>query len=648
MTGYITDKKNSVSSYQPSQAVSDFTKRVQEEFSIGKEIIETSWPELNNYSVIERDNKDKRTFNAFVDEEVEDPAEAWKWRGTRSQARNKGIAMHAQLTASYLIPLFVAQNENDEVDVEFSNYMRDIVEWMSSPNVSDYQSSFMAVSMGMMTNTATFMGAEYQEVMQTIRKKTEEGYEKTDILDEVLSGYHAPVYSSNQILITNAYERNIQKQRCILKRRYVNYSEAMARWEEHENWQYVNRGIRSIYSAEDSVFYDNKDTENPDLIEEVTYLSRRDDTEVCFLNGIYFGEEDVEANPILHRDNRDTPKYNAIPFGYNRIGEHFFYYKSLMNSLGWDNALYDAMSEMVMNRAMLEINMPVAISGQDKFDTDVIFPGGVTAFADKDTKVTPLLPPANMYNAFQALSETDKSITDGSVSDVTSGQLPQASQKAFSVNQAAQNAKKMIGAVGKSLAESLIHYGSLMSNIVVNYYSVPQVEEITGKMKYRKFLLDNKEIGGKKVSKRISFDSSLVGAEATKETKDMMNLEALEQTDYPNNKEHLYRINPSIFAKMKYLTKIDVEEMFPKNDEFKQAMLQQLYTLLRQDPLVNAETLVRKLLSSFFRGESDDLVAKAPIPMTEGPAGFTTPQSQYATQFQNKQLSKMLGGGGNG
>lgn len=642
MTAEYIDKKN-LSSYSPSREVTDFTKLVQDEYSIGNTILHQSWPELNNYSVIDRDNKDKRTFNAFVDEETEDPAEAWKWRGTRSQARNKGIAMHAQLTSSYLLPLFTAQNENDEVDMEFSGYMRDIVEWMTSPSVSDYQPAFLSVAMGMITNTVTFMGAEYQEVMQKIKEKTEKGYETREVLDEVLSGYQAPVYSSEQILITNAYERNIQKQRAVLEKRYVDYGEAEARWGDHENWAYVQKGVKAIYSGEDDLFYETYDLENPNLIEEVTYKNRRNDTEVCFLNGIYFGESDVDANPIRHRDNKGVPKYNKIPFGYNRIGEHFFYYKSLMNSLGWDNALYDAMSEIVMNRTLLETNMPVAISGKDSFDQDVIFPGAVTAFEDKETKVTPLLPAANLYNSFQALKETENSLTEGSLSDVMGGQLPQASQKAYSVGQATQNAKKIIAGVGKSLAESLIHYGSLLSDIVVNHYSIPQVEEITGKMKYRKFLLDNKEVGGKKVSKKIYFDESLVGAEMTDEDKTKRNLELLEKTGYPNNKEHLYLVNPQLFAKMKYLSKVDIEEMFPKNDEFRQAMMQQLYTLLRQDPLIEGEVLVRKLLYSYFRSGSDDLIAKT-RPNTMTPTAEPSKGSQLGQQAQNKQMATMLAG----
>ena len=108
-------------------------------------------------SVLDRDDRDKKTFNAFVDETIEDPSVAWEWRGTRSKARNKAIAMHAQLTAGYIIPLFMAQNENDEEDRDFSDIMRSIVEWMVYN--SEYKTSFISVAMGMLVNSVTYLGA---------------------------------------------------------------------------------------------------------------------------------------------------------------------------------------------------------------------------------------------------------------------------------------------------------------------------------------------------------------------------------------------------------------------------------------------------------------------------------------------------------
>src|SRR3990167_3842184 len=109
-TDYINKKTSPVSLYQPSAEILDYQKGVVNDYNEGVRILNKSWTELNYRSVIEDENRGKAMFNAFVDTSVEDPNEAWKYRGTRSMARNKGIAMHASLTANFLIPLFQAQN----------------------------------------------------------------------------------------------------------------------------------------------------------------------------------------------------------------------------------------------------------------------------------------------------------------------------------------------------------------------------------------------------------------------------------------------------------------------------------------------------------------------------------------------------------
>src|SRR4030066_188366 len=424
MIGEIT-KQSQLSAYNPPEEIANFTAEVKGYYSKGWETLNTPLVELNDRSVLEDMDRGQRVFNAFVDESIEDPSEAWKWRGTQSKARNKAIAMHAQLTAGYIIPMFLAQNEDDEEDVQFSDMMRDIAEWMTQN--SNYKSSFLMIAMGMLMNPVNYMSAEYAEIFQTIKVKTEKGYEPKEILDEILSGFQANVYSADQILISNLYEQNIQKQSWIIKRRWI-----------------------------------------------------------------YLGDIDVNANPIKHRTATGAPKYNIVPFGYQRINEHFFFYKSLMNSMYWDNLLLDAQYELGMNRAFLDTNMPIAISGTDKVDSEVIFPSAVIAFQDPNTKIQPLLPSAPLGNMFNAMQITEQSMEEGSISNVSSGQLPETQQRATTVAIAERNAKTMLMGVGKTLAESIVQFGELMADIAVNYLSVPQVEDMLGdqmKLKYRTFIL---------------------------------------------------------------------------------------------------------------------------------------------------------------
>jgi len=650
MIGDIYKSKTPVSKYDPSKEVKDFTGYVKKDYALGHEILHRPWVELNDMSVIDRMNRDQRTFNAFVDEGVKDPAEAWKWRGTRSKARNKAIAMHAQLTAGYIFPSFMAQNDDDEEDRDFSDVMDDAVEWLG--HNSNYKSSFLMVAMGMLVNPVTYLGAEWCEVHQTIREKTDEGYSKREIIDEVLSGFNAPVYSADQVLISNAYDQNIQRHRFNIPNRYIEYGEAQAKYGEHENWKYVQPGIKTIYSDSDGLFYDVKDEDHPHLVEEVTYKNRREDTEVCFINGIYMGERDVEHNPIKHRDNRGAPKYNVVPFGYQRINEHFFFYKSLMNAQYWDNLLIDAQYELGMNTSFLYANMPTAFTGTDKIDSEVIFPSATISIQDKDAKAIPLLPHLNPGALFTAMRETEASMEESSVSQTTSGQLPAASTKATAIAIAEQNAKTMLMGTGKTLAESVTQYGDLMADIVVNQLSIAQIMELEGgqtKMKYRTLILKNKNVEGKTADKVVKFDEGLLGMEMTDEQKTDEELNMLKETGYPDNKHHLVRVNPELFARAKYLCRVEPERMFPKNEEYMQAIYSQVYAQFSANPFINLEALTRKTLYAYFRGETDELIQKQdPMAMAPGLLGMGAPQTQFGQQGQNAASAKALFTGGGG
>lgn len=649
MIGTINTTQNKVSGYQPSSDVIELTKIVQEDYSQGIEIIQKPWVELNDRSVVEDTNRGLLMFNGYVDTSTEDPSEEWKWRGTRSMARNKAIAMHAQLTANYLLPLFIAQNEKSEIDRDFSEIMQDLVEWLAQPTVSNYQSSFIQIVFSMMYNPVTYLGAEFCEIYQMIKEEVNGRIIKKKVLDDMLSGFKSNIYSPTQILITNPYERNLQKQRSIIKRRFVEYKELEAKYKDHENWKYVTKGLKSVYNTDDGLFYDIYDEDHPNLVAEETWVNRREDLEVPFVNGIYLGKSNVEANLVIHRDNTNKPKYNLVPFGYMRIGEHFFYYKSMMNALTWDNMAYDAMSEIVMNRAILETEMPIAVSGVDKIDSDVIFPNSVVAFEDKETRITPLLPQSNLAAGFNVLRETEKSISEGSVNETISGSLPDASQKAFNVAQAQANAKKLIGAVGKSLGESIVQYGDLMKDIVINHITVPEIDELVGDkmtMKYKTFLLENKKSNGKLVDKSIQFDSSLLGVKMSKAELKKESYKLLEEEGYPKKTKTIRRVNPEFISKFRYLCKVDIEQMFTKNNEYWQPILISLKQLLAADPSVDQEALTRKILYSYFNSEGEDLMKEEleKIPgVPNMPVQQQMPQGgQLANQLFNKATASAV------
>src|SRR3990167_6736533 len=146
MIGEIIKGKTLISTYQPSKEELDLSSMVRKDYAYGFDALHRSWPELNNYSVVERMNKDQRTFQAYVDEEITNPDEAWKWRGTRGLARKKALAMHAHLTSRYIVPNIFPQNSSQDDDKAMASAMRDIVEWETIN--SNYRPAFLLAVMG--------------------------------------------------------------------------------------------------------------------------------------------------------------------------------------------------------------------------------------------------------------------------------------------------------------------------------------------------------------------------------------------------------------------------------------------------------------------------------------------------------------------
>src|SRR3990167_1653467 len=215
--------------------------------------------------------------------------------------------MAAHVTSTILFPRGFAQNENDEEDKLAGEVMGDLIE--HKIRNSDYELSYMFGIIAGLVNPVAYLQPEQVEAFQKIRKKLDNGkISIEDAVDEVLSGFQLGNIPADEIMIANIYQFYHQKQRFIIRKRYIDIDEANAIYGDHPNWKYVQPGIKTIFNGGDSMFYDLKDEENPTLVEESISYYRRDDMELPYVNGIYMGESDIEANRIKHRDANDHPR----------------------------------------------------------------------------------------------------------------------------------------------------------------------------------------------------------------------------------------------------------------------------------------------------------------------------------------------------
>ncbi|MFQ5976470.1 MAG: hypothetical protein ACE5J5_09185, partial [Candidatus Hydrothermarchaeales archaeon] len=459
--------------------------------------------------------------------------------------------------------------------------------------------------------------ADYVKTFQTIKERNENGEMiTTEVIDDVLSGFQPHNIPADEILISNPYQFHLQKQKFLIKKRFIDYDEVRSLYGNHENHQYVQRGIRTLYTTEnEGTFYDQVDEELDSLAEEAIWYHRTEDMQVGFVNGIYMGDDDVTANPIKHRDNMNRPKYPLAKLGFEPIDEkRFFFYKSLAFKLTDDQDLADQMFRMTMDGTYLSVMPPLAVEGGEKVDSSVIFPGAVTNFG-KDSRVTPISVGQNLQAGYRALQEIERSMAEGSQDKIRAGVTQAGDQTAFEISKQEENARRMLGIFGKMISGWVIDFGSLMVDDIIHHQTIGEVEEILGgdvRMKYRSFLLPEQIEKGRKVTRKIIFDEALIGQRMTEKEKLQASFEALEEQGGIDSDTFIYRVNPQLFSRLKYLLYLSADILPPKSEAHERIMKMLAYDRLIQNPFVDQENVTRDfLVRPWAQGESDKYMKKA-------------------------------------
>jgi hypothetical protein len=110
------------------------------------------------------------------------------------------------------------------------------------------------------------------------------------------------------------------------------------------------------------------------------------------------------------------------------------------------------------------------------------------------------------------------------------------------------------------------------------------------------------------------------------------------EAGYPDTKNSIRLVNPELFARFKYLTRADAEELMQKNQEYWQPVLLNLKTALANDPFVDQEKLTKKLMYAYFQSAGDDLV-KEQSQMGAALPGADMGADTFGKTVQNKALA---------
>jgi hypothetical protein len=604
------------SMYVPDEKAREVTWQVLKDYLYAADQQQKSRREFNNRSLISEINQNQKAFNSYVPPKSEDPDEEWRAQTVRPITRNKLISIAAHVTATIIYPNIFAQNDSDEEDKDAAMVMRDLVEF--NINNSNYSRSFIQAVISALVDPAVVMQSDYAHVMRKVRFMKDSGaYEEKEILDEVLSGFSAYVIPCNELLISNFYEPELQRQRFLIRNKYIDFEEARIIYGKHANFKYVKAGVRAVYDRLNDAFYDVKDEELKEyLVNEVIYYNRSMDVQLTFINGILVCSPDY-PNPRIDK------MYPFAKSGYEPLNNgQFFYFKSAANKISSDQQLVDTLYNMILDGTFLQLMPPMALYGSEDVNTSVIIPGAITSFNDPNTKLENIAPRSDLRAGLETIGMVERSISESSQDNLQMGVAQGGERTAREVVLLQQNAKTALGLFGKMVAFLVEDFGRLMLGDILQHMTVGEIDQVTNGMKYRSFLVPNKVDDGKSVTRKIEFTDKMLGAdEMAPENVSDMAYGLLDREGGPNSDTRIVQVNPEKFRDLKFKVVVTADDLMQKSKALEKALNLELFDRAINLPFVNQETLAKDFLfASYKPGDTDKYIRKEQ-PMPQGPSG---------------------------
>lgn len=578
--------------------------------------------EFNDLAFIERLSIDQMAWSVYQPNDGDalqgDIINSWRSNAVRPIVRNKIYSIAAHVTAHTLFPKIFAFDDDSNEQEEAAQVMSDLMEWTVSNTNSSYSDAALSAIISALVNPVSIVQTEYRETWRMVkREKTSNGYRMERVLDEDHSGFIDEVVPPDQIFIQDFYQRDIQKQGWLVRRRVRPYTIARALYSEFPDFEYVKPGVQVIYNdANGQQFYESYDmTQRQDEVEEVLYWNKSLDLFLILVNGVMLTDPD-NANP------REDKLYPFASFGYEflRPAGDCFYWKSLAFKTMPDDKIVNTLYPMIIDGSYLAIMPPMVNVGGEIIESDVIVPGRVTTFASPDADMHPLaVQSENLKAGFEALQKVETDINEDAFSPLQQGDMPEGggNMPAYNMSQLEANRKILLGPFLDMTGRYVKQMGRLRIGDIKQHMTLPELTEIEGSanadLVYKTFILNQGKT--RKKSKKIKFSLDMPDEPITESEHLKHSYDVLKEEGGTESKFSLARVNPVLFRELKYMCFVGTDVLRPMSEEIEAAWDLQSYDRMVQAPnLFDPEETAKLLLkvSPTTRKHPEKYIAKQP------------------------------------
>lgn len=632
----ITDP---MSQWMPTAAEKQITALVLKHFQLGYVNMYKPRVELNDLSVLTRDQVDQMSWNTYQQnngEPLQGDVNAWRSNAIRPVVRNKATSIAAHATARLIFPKIFAYDDQSDEQADAAQVMSDLMEWAGQQSNYEFYSLYRVIAA--LYSPASIGYTEYAQVYRNVKKEKDPSTGKWTIepmLDEDMSGFRDEVVPVDQLFIENFFEADIQKQAWLIYRKVTSFDGAQAKYKDCPNFQYVTPGVQTLYNDANQSYYAVYDTNmSTEDVEEVIYWNKSLDVKLALVNGVLMTDPD-EPNP------RNDKRYPFDKFGYQIINSRCFYYKSLAFYLQSDANIVSTLYRMIVDGTYLSIMKPMINTGGEIITSDVIVPGAVTTFSDPNADLRPINTSIDLKGGMTTLEKVEDSLSESSSSSLQGGQAPGGDVTAFQISKMEQDASTVLGLFVKMISEHVRQYGKLRLNDILQYLTIGEVSEIEPEalLVYKTFLMPDKHAAGRQKTRKIKFDTTLPDDKISEADYLKLSYSVMQESGGHDSKNELYKVNPTTFREMKYMVTVSPDVVNPMSEELERAFGLEEYDRMIANPtgIFDPEETGKYLLSLYPKTRRDP--SKYLAKQGQNPMGQLNPMmgGQMNTQQQSQQ-----------
>lgn len=313
--------------------------------------------------------------------------------------------------------------------------------------------------------------------------------------------------------IANPYQPDVQKQPWVIWREVTTYSEGSAEYGHYTNWKYVKPGTYTLL-AEPTTFYRNKlqSKLNQTQIEILRYYNRRENEHILLINGVV-----MYNGPLPFKDG-------MYPFAkgiFEPYANDFFWGAGFPQKIMGDQDLLNTLWNMMIDKTYGSL-LPYGLSSDldDLIEDQFLAPNKIRKVGDINKWKFDSLP--GVTPGEQAMLQFANKFALDNAGNIQGGGSTQ------SAKGGPATARQVLLAQQESMAKMSFSVGyledlerdrtKLRLAHILQFYSIPKIEKITGKrgkeveqLLYRDIKLNNYTLSdGQKGTKIIK----LVGEEA--------------------------------------------------------------------------------------------------------------------------------------